>query len=247
MPYLKELKTFQDLVSLKFKIKRDKYGKPVLRNGKKIPIKIGEGYHGKIFLGRIRFKNGKAIQVAIKRFNPGMMNADIAKKYRQVIADLRSAGVSIPTMGMVKLKSGEYVQVSRAFYNKKVGSKIYESSQDSLPNSKRNRLEAITELTKIANAGYFPFFDVIELFKDPKKYWREPEKGVIPLDLHVVVEHGKTALSSRVKELAENIELFSHVPSERHELFEAAKNVASVEMRKALERKQAQFKSKGLA
>ncbi len=151
-------------------------------------IMIGGRAYGKVYVGRLYFRDGSVKRVAIKRFTRRMRDDKRARSYQRVINDLAKAGVRIPKMGMVKLPDGEWVQVSQLFGSSKKGSKIVGHSRFVL-GSRENCEEATVELVKIANAGYFIDTDVLEPFKS--------KPGVIAIDLDNLVLMGKTTLKRR--------------------------------------------------
>ena len=177
---------------------------------------IGEGAYGEVFVGSLEFKHhvpkqtvsGKFMRtghrVAIKRFRDKVSSREVAK-YTRVIANLRVAGVRLPKMDFVKLKKGtkvgdavleedEWVQVSQLFGSSKKGTKVNRYFK---LKSVVARNEAVIELTKIANAGYVPASDCIEVWKDGLR--------VISLDIDSPVFLRKQSFSQRAKKLAEQI------------------------------------------
>jgi len=96
-------------------------------NGKK--VLLGEGYRGKVYLGDLKFQDGKSKRVAIKvfRFNKEYGASDIIRKYKEIIRDLENLKIPkgllgnereiplIPKCAIVQLDNGDYVFVSQAF------------------------------------------------------------------------------------------------------------------------------------
>jgi hypothetical protein len=150
--------------------------------------RIGGNLFGNVFVGRIRFKDGRVHRVAIKKFYERLDDKKAAK-YQKVILDLAKAGVRIPKMGMWKLPDGEWVQVSQLFGSTSRGSKIIPKSELRLRTTE-GRIHAVKELMKVANIGYFPAYDFIEPFK-------EREKGIIPIDLDLLVREGRVSADKR--------------------------------------------------
>ncbi len=156
--------------------------------------RLGGTTHGDVFVGRLHFKDGSTSRVAIKVFREHHKLTDAkARQYQQVIDELRGARFRIPKMGMVKMPSGEWVQVSQLFGSTAKGSKIVDKSWFKIP-TKRGRHETIRKLTKLANLGYKPVWDLIEPF-------RETTRGIIPIDIDLLVEYGKIPVKERAIEL----------------------------------------------
>lgn len=199
------------------------------------PRKLGGNMFGKVFVGRLKLKDGKRPRVAIKRFINSLSH-DEAKRYQQTIVDLHNAGVRIPKMGMVLLPPGtqignevlkysEWVQVSQLFGSTEKGSKLVGKSHFKITDPKA-KVEALIELTKVANAGYYPAEDIVEPF-------RVQAKGVIPFDIDMLAIEGKTDVMTRAEKIVDIInDLFPH--SERAYAFEIANETAIPELRQAL-------------
>jgi len=180
------------------------------------PVELGHGQYGKIFLGRIRFKDGTVHRVAIKRFERRLSDEKVAL-YKYVIRDLRNAGVGLPKMDFVKLPDGEWVQVSQLFGSLKKGSKIMSGFE-----TKEQTIEALKELTKAANAGYLPIHDLIGSFKSG---------GSIPIDLDLLVFYGKNPANERIKVLIDLIKVIAE-PGELKEFVKTVVNAANPEVKK---------------
>jgi hypothetical protein len=153
------------------------------------PVQIGGNQNGKVYVGRVRFEDGSVHRAAVKRFNVPLSDDD-ARLYQQTIDELRAAGVGLVKMGMVKLPAKcrfggeelicpEWVQVSQLYGSSK-GSKL-ENRSETFIGSEKGRLEAVTLLAKVANAGQYPVLDLFEPFKDSGK-------GVLPLDVDTLVK-----------------------------------------------------------
>ncbi len=196
--------------------------------------RIGGFSYGDIYVGRVRFRDGAVHRVAIKRFKE-KLSGNLAKKYQSTINALMKAGVLLPKMRMVKMPNGEWVQVSQLFGSTSRGSKIVNKS-NLVIKSKRGRTEAAIELTKVANAGYNPQFDLIEPFRDKRK-------GIIPIDLDMVVrwseQFGKPSINLRADFLAEAISKIAEYSStaEFKSIAKASLETASPALRKALEQR----------
>jgi len=162
-------------------------------------VQIGSGSGGRVFVGRIEFKDGSRHRVAIKIFH-SMVSDKLAKHYDQTIHDLRKAGVKLPKMGMYKM-NGRWVQVSQLFGSVKQGSKLGVGLKKRFV----DRIETAEIFTKVFNAGYNAFYDTIDSFKRPK--------GVLPIDIDLIVQSGKSkkqmperveVLASQLKKISEN-------------------------------------------
>jgi len=196
-------------------------------------VGIGSSNIGRIFVGRIQFKDGSKHRVAIKVFkNP--ITDKRAQQYQQAIDDLREAGVRLPKMAMVKTKiPGEqleqWVQVSQLFGSSLKGSKIKNKTWFRIEDPK-GRKEAIEELTKVANAGYFPADDLIEPFRDKSK-------GVMPIDLDMIARLGKAHPNSNSEKLIELVKLLAKDPEEYRRLISIAMKTASPKFRTVLSKR----------
>jgi hypothetical protein len=170
---------------------------------------LGLGGHGNVFLGRIRFLDGKWRRVAVKRFFP-VLSSKTAEFFSKVITDLSRAGVRLPKMGMVCLPGGEWVQVSQLFcgISKPTVQDILKDTRVPGTKTTSERTEAVIELAKVANAGYRPTDDILESFKNPAK-------GAIPIDLDQLAEQLAVQevypVSIQQKEFLAARELFSMV------------------------------------
>ncbi len=140
---------------------------------------IGGGSGGNIFVGRVWFGR-KPVRVAIKVFHSPISD-EKAEQHNQAIAKLQAAGVRLPKIGMIKMQTPfglEWIQVSQLFGSTK-HSKLVNKSHLEIQGV-QNKLEALEELTKVANAGFVPSADIIEPFK-------RNEKGVIPIDINYMI------------------------------------------------------------
>ena len=156
--------------------------------------RLGGTTHGDVFVGRLHFKDGSTSRVAIKVFREHHKLTDAkARQYQQVIDELKGARFRIPKMGMMKMPNGEWVQVSQLFGSTVKGSKIVDKSWFKIPTEKGRR-EAMRKLTKLANLGYKPVWDLIEPFK-------KVSSGIIPIDIDLLVEFGKIPVEERAVEL----------------------------------------------
>lgn len=75
------------------------------------------------------------------------------------------------------METGEWVQISQLFGSTQKRSKLVPHSFGRV-DSAEGRRQAVTELTKVANTGYAPSYDIYEPFKDQ-------EKGILPFDLDI--------------------------------------------------------------
>ncbi len=193
---------------------------------------IGSGAYGAVFVGRMRFagKNSKWKRVAIKKFEHPL-NDKTAAQYQRIICDLRKGGVRLPKMAMVKLPNGEWVQVSQLFGSTKKMSKLAKFVE--AESTQHGRMEAAIELTKVANAGYAPYADLLAMLK------KHP-KGAVPIDIDSICIHqyhfGSASAVSRARYLAQAIEHVAEqaTNAEYKEICDAAIKAASPAMKKEL-------------
>lgn len=134
--------------------------------------RIGGTVRGDVYIGALRFRDGTRKRVAIKKFKTPLSDAE-AKLLKKTIKDLVAAGVRLPKMAAVKLPSGEWVQVSQLFGSVRQRSKLAEGR---LLKTMPEKIEAIREWTKVANAGYYIHADLIVPFKGDRS-------GAMPIDL----------------------------------------------------------------
>ncbi len=200
------------------------------------PVRIGGFREGDVYIGKLRFKGKKWKRVAIKVFHAKLSQEKI-NSYKTCIKRLENAGVRLPKIGFVKMSTarcptGELVQVSHLFGSTKKGSKISNKAHAHFE-TKKARLEAVIEMTKVANAGYSPMDDLVEGFL------RGP-KGIIPIDLGSIVTYertfGPSKMDSIVGNLASAIDVIGHGKDnkEYRELYNAAFKAALPEIKKAL-------------
>ncbi|MBU0636524.1 hypothetical protein KKE06_05865 [Candidatus Micrarchaeota archaeon] len=162
------------------------------------------------------------------------MDVARAQVYQKVINDLVKAGVRLPKMAMTKLPSGEWVQVSQLFGSTRKGSKIVDKSF--YIETREARKEAVVELTKIANAGYYPTRDSFERFKDISK-------GIIPFDLDNQVSLGKSSPAKLAEHLAWQIgNNLSTTPQEVRELMAIAIKSADFKLKRQLKKRLKNYK-----
>lgn len=216
------------------------------RDGSGNPVCISGSNLGKIYMGRLAFRDGSIHRVAIKVFKFKLSDYE-AEKHSATISDMRKAGVRLPKMAILKMPTerspeGEWVQVSQLFGSTKKGSKIVGKSWREITTAEgriegrweiktpEGQLELVRELTKVANAGYAPSApDVFEPFKDPRK-------GVIPIDLDMLHKaydpmHAADTLSHFITLLAKTNNLQKR---ERKALFAIAMKTASPELKENL-------------
>jgi len=201
------------------------------------PVQLGGNLWGKVYAGRMRFKDGSVHRVAIKRFEIKRfefkpMTDEKAEEYQDAIDGLRAAGVSLPKMGMVKLRKGtvfgrealqedEWVQVSQLF-GSAGGSKLT-GAERLVDLTDAQRVEAAQNLAKVANAGYLV----------PKDLFGFLESGApVPFDIDLIVMHGRHPPRQRAESLSEAVYSLSlGVEERRRMLMEAAMKAASDEVR----------------
>ncbi|MBI5553983.1 MAG: hypothetical protein HY917_04575 [Candidatus Diapherotrites archaeon] len=229
-------------------------------------FRLGGYMTGDVFLGRIKFRGGSPNRVAIKLFHQPLTD-ERAGEYVAAIDALRAAGVQLPKMGLIKvgvpvidmaslkmdqtrLRGTEWVQVSELFGSARVGSKIVNKSSFILPDV-RSKLEAVAEMTKVANAGYCPVSDLVEPFKRRKgapgllgAFIKRPSGGIIPIDLDRVVEWGPVPASFRTDFLSKRIEELGTSRALVRRLYALALHVASPEVAAALQPYYAQIRKK---
>jgi len=187
-------------------------------NANERPVKIGGGNYGFCYFGRIQWKDGTRNRVVIKKFNPagwiirtrpdgktGPITHEEAMHYQKVIDDLRKEGVRIPKMGIYKvtkedaetsknfLQEGEYVLVSSLFGSTKKGSILKGDLADRPSDLSLDvRQDIISQITKIANAGY-------ELSNDAMKFYKSA-KGlkalVVDIDVQALSSHENRSSSA---------------------------------------------------
>jgi len=221
-------------------IKRIYFSKTTAQK-KSAPVTIiGGRTMGRVYAGRVVLPNGKKQAVAIKLFKTALSDEQ-AKRYQTTIEDLRAAGVKIPRMAMVKLPKGTpmgsgtlqremWAQISQLFGSVKQGSKIQKINTLIFPTHEA-KLQATQELTKIANAGYLPVEDAINLMRTKRGM------GIIPADIDYVVYHGKQSAERRAKLLAQTILKITSGPTEEYsKLLEAAIRTANPGLREYLEK-----------
>ncbi len=197
---------------------------------------IGGYAIGDVYIGRLKFRGEKkARRVAVKKFRRRISELRAAEIQR-VINDLRKAGVKLPKMAMLRMQTkeqpqGEWVLVSQLFGATGKGSKIHPKSHFVIK-TEVARAEAIKELAKVANAGYYPVGDLIEPFK---KQW----KGIIPIDLDTVAP---IPPNMRTAYLMSAITNLSTSPEERKRLFEIALKTAKPEIREIMVKMRSEHK-----
>ncbi|MBI5872191.1 hypothetical protein HZB88_03845 [archaeon] len=226
-------KTVKDVKSLTFSSKRDNKGRSILRQGRPAPVKIGGYALGNIYVGRLRFKDGSVQRVAIKRFKGHLENItdEMARNWRNGLKRIRAAGVEVPKVGLIKVKTprkpkGELVQVMQLFGSVRKGSKI-ENKAGSNIKTPEAREQIIRIETKCCNAGYELCIEA-EPFKDQRK-------GSIPLDLDSLFDKpSKSPPARRAFELVASIHWYGQNPKEIERLLKIALETANPTMKKAI-------------
>jgi hypothetical protein len=211
-----------------------------------ILARLGYRTIGSVFAGKVHLANKKSKAVAIKLFHFPISD-EKAQKYQQVIDDLARAGIRIPKMLMVKIPKGTpmgkgflredtWAQVTQLFGSVTKGSKIERAIYNAKdgnpigplmpPEAKR---QTVSELTKIANAGYPPLEDIVEIINTRKG------KEIIPIDIDYLVVHGKQDGGQRAKKLAQILLKLSNGPTTEYaELHKIAMQQATPEFRRWL-------------
>lgn len=205
------------------------------------PIRVGGGYTGDYFLGRLRFNDGKKHRVVIKRFKPDYTaNRLAAAHFSRALKRLVQEGVRVPKMGMMKIPTpgnpeGEYVVVAPFFGSRAKGSafeKNHVSRQSPLP----IRAQAIEQLARIANAGLLTPLDAVNVHTNHSR-------GVRVIDLDFVIEHilfhnQKTPLpltpNDSAKELRMSVRELGNNPAEKKQLWDIALRFASPMIKKEM-------------
>lgn len=214
----------------------------VLRGGS--PIRVGGYWHGDVYIGKLAFDDGSRHSVAIKRFKqPFLRSPERIARYEQVIKDFVSAKLPFPKMGFVKLPAGtvigsgrsrqvlgcdEFVLVSKFYGSKHKGTLLTSEHTEGII-SHANKLETARLLTKIANIGYSPGWDIIEGFVDESR-------GVRIIDLDWVLDHGRPPANRRAYTLVQSIKDFSRPgnESEMRQYYSIALRLANPELKAEL-------------
>ena len=155
--------------------------------------------------------------MAIKRFHQSLQGRDAELHERRILA-LRDAGVRLPRMFMVRLEDGSWAQVSPLFGSLRAGSKLWQPGQFYKTLSREQKHFAVDQLTRAANAGYTPSIDLFVMFRDPGK-------GIIPLDLDLVV--AEPGSIERARKLIRAIVQLGESGAERDELLSVASAAAT--------------------
>ncbi|MBN2127083.1 MAG: hypothetical protein JW703_01680 [Candidatus Diapherotrites archaeon] len=222
---------------------------------------IGQGRFGEVFLAKLFFSKGAGKKVAVKFFKSGFfLNDSLAKEYNKIIFELMRAGVKIPKMRAVKLKlrskmtkedfqkrvipiddslvpfgynsrlsNGEWVLVSQ-FFGSSAGKKLSDKSRLQLP-TEESKFEALTELVKVANLGYYPPDDLVESIKTRNGF------GAIPFDIDVLVRNGKKNPPELSEKMIDNLILISSDNFEFKKLLSFVLTRVSPVLKKHLEKK----------
>ncbi len=170
----------------------------------------GGNTRGNVYVGRMRFADGSAHRVAVKRFHKNRRLSDeMAARYNDTIDDLRAAGVSLPKMAVVKMRKGsrlgketlaadEWMQVSQLFGSSRQKSKLLHLTPFNAPESPQAKHDSIEQLTRVANAGYWPAYDIVQPFKDQRK-------GAVPIDIDIASFERRPTLDERADCLSDRI------------------------------------------
>lgn len=205
-------------------------------------IRLGGNTRGNVYVGRMRFTDGSAHRVAIKRFHKNhRLSDEMAARYNTTISDLRESGVALPKMAAVKVKKGthfgnlnlpddEWMQVSQLFGSSKRKSKLRHLTPFNAPESPQAKRDSIEQLTRVANAGYWPAYDIVQPFKDR-------EKGAVPIDIDIASFERRPTLTERAECLSDRIlDWAGDARGDLSRLYLTAHTNATPELRQALEK-----------
>jgi hypothetical protein len=128
-------------------------------------------------------------------------------------------------MFMARLEDGSWAQVSPLFGSLRAGSKLWQPGQFYKTLSREQKHFAVDQLTRAANAGYAPSIDLFVVFRDPGK-------GIIPLDLDLVVPEPGSI--ERARKLIRAIVQLGDSGAERDELLSVASAAATSPTRAAI-------------
>lgn len=189
------------------------------------PHVLARGGTASVLLGRMRLKNGAIHRVAIKQPRIPWRD-DQAEAMQATIEALVAAGVRLPRM-FLHLLGDESVVVSQLFGGRARGSRLRQPSQYYRHLSPEERLRAVGQLTRVANAGYAPALDLFVVL--------EPEPWqAIPIDLDLI--HREPDAGRRVWALMRCAMQISDEPAERTTIVSALRTEATGDTAAALER-----------
>lgn len=168
---------------------------------------LGEGDYGKVFIGRVYFKDGTVKRVAVKIFHDALSEYDAAV-YKEIIERLARAKAPIPKMQMLQIADPatgtlRWVQVSQLFgteKRKKVGEKRHSLQLVLEATNVKPRAEIVNLYSSFINAGYVVPRDAV--------HYLTTQEGtrVIPIDLDLLVEQ---------RDLVQNKKMFADAIVER--------------------------------
>ncbi|VVB52353.1 Uncharacterised protein [uncultured archaeon] len=114
---------------------------------------------GLVYRGRMKFADGRPIDVAVKRFKEEInrpltsgLPDELAFSYQRCIRDLNAEGIHMPHMSMVKTSDGEWVQVMEVFEHGHETKFDHRTQHFKTP---KTRSYFATSLARIINAGYY--------------------------------------------------------------------------------------------
>jgi hypothetical protein len=170
--------------------------------------------------GRLHFKDGASSRrVAVKTFRKPLTDPE-AEGLQRCMQDLASAGVCLPRLAVYKHPEAGWVQVSPLFGSLKRGSKLCQPQEFFKRIALSEKTFIMNQLTRVANAGYMPSFDLFLLFKDTAL-------GVMPIDLDLI--HPEPDACKRTSRLAQCLIRLGDSASEREILLETASNSGTSE------------------
>lgn len=194
--------------------------------GQDRPVRLASGGLAAVFVGRARLSDGGIRRVAVKRFH-APLSEQRALDMQDTARELSAAGVRLPKMAMHRLPDGTWVQVSQLFGSSHSGSKLSQPALYFKTLSRSQKVFAVDQLARVATAGYRPSLDLFVVFKSA-------DKGVIPIDLDLVVPEPDTDRGSF--ELLKAIVQIGADSLERDMLLDAARRASGRVVREALDR-----------
>jgi hypothetical protein len=193
--------------------------------------RLGEGHGGSVIVGKMLLEGStKPKRVAVKFHRRVVIDDQKAQDCWNIIQDLRRAGVRLPKMGFVKdpghgwvLVMEPYMQKGKSRLKQAYGMEWHIDREDV-------RRETIIELTKVANAGYFPDQHLVDYLESGSI------RGTVtrPIDLDRVFEYGKMPRSKVANKLLHNIWMMTNNVPERYALLQLARGVATPTLRKTI-------------
>lgn len=188
------------------------------------PHVLARGGTASVLLGRLKLTSGATRRVAIKRPRIPLTDEQ-AVAMQATIETLRVAGVRLPRMFLHPMDDGWGI-VSQLFGGRTRGSRLKQPSQYYRHLSEAERLRAVGQLTRVANAGYAPALDLFVVL-DPEP-WQ-----AIPIDLDLIVREPDAG--RRVWALMRCAMQISDETEERSRIVERLRSEATGESAVALE------------